>query len=86
MDLETLIENVRDELGFPVTDRDLADRFGDTEVDLEDDDERGPAPLTDYIEPGKRTASSTETGGDGPSATRFDDEAEMRSYLYSKKG
>ena len=86
MDLDSLLETVTDELEFPVTDRDLLERFGDAEVELEESGAAGtPRPLREYVEPGDppRESEPETASPDGTRPHEFESETELRSYLQS---
>jgi len=84
MKIDQLIAEVREELGFPVTDSDLIEVFGDEEVEVDGEDERSGLSLEEHIGAGIKPGD--ESAGDQQGETSYESAEEMRTHFLSKRG
>ena len=95
MDLDSFLDDVADDLGFPVTDDDLVDRYGDTEIDVdgEGDDDGFTGKLEEIFGADETTEQyETEPQGSDPAtpdsdrSKTYESREAVQAHVYSFKG
>ena len=95
MDLDEFLDDVSNELEFPVTDSDLLDRYGDTEIEVdgEGDDDGFTGKLAEIFGEDETTEQyETEPQGTDPAtptsdrSKTYESRDAVEAHVYSFKG
>ena len=85
MNIDSLLETVSDELGFPVSSGDLVDRFSEESIEFDsaETDRATPRSLREHLEDGPPTQSADARDREAGPPDRFKSRQEIRTYLMS---